>query len=220
MYKFFSKNKIGNAFELDLETQKHLKVIRIKNQDFLINHNNEFYLCNYEFPNKAIIKQKLNINNELDFKIVVAIPLIKHNHFEIALQKAVELGATTIIPFISEYCDKGNINIENKILRFKKIIQEASQQSFRNIIPKLEKTLNFEELINYPIKNKILAYENEKDQKLNKINEDAILIVGPEGGFSQQEIAKAKLKNIQIVSLTKTILRAETALIYMMSKIL
>ncbi|BAP39766.1 16S rRNA (uracil(1498)-N(3))-methyltransferase [Metamycoplasma canadense] len=219
MYKFFSDEKKDNYFILDLETIKHLKVIRIKNQNFYINYQNEFYLCNFEFPNKAIIKEKIDINNESNFEIWVAIPLIKQNHFEIALQKAVELGATKIIPFFSEFTDKTNMLINNKIKRFEKIIKEAASQSFRNKIPFLNTPLSFEEIINLNIKNKILAYENEKNNSFKKINDDVLLIVGPEGGFSEQEIKMTKEKNVEIVSLTKTILRAETALIYMLSKI-
>ncbi|MGX9372852.1 MULTISPECIES: 16S rRNA (uracil(1498)-N(3))-methyltransferase [unclassified Mycoplasma] len=218
MYKFFSSSKSENYFFLDEDTQKHLKVIRIKNQDFLINFNNEFYLCYFEFPNKAIIKKKLNIDNELEDDLIVAIPLIKQNNFEIALQKSVELGVTKIIPFISEYTDKTNMQIESKIKRFKKIILEASQQSFRNTMPIFERVMTYDEIIKLDVKNKILAYENEKDKKITKRKGDTLLIVGPEGGFSLNEIELAKKENVEIVSLTKTILRAETALIYMIAK--
>ncbi|WP_258528695.1 RsmE family RNA methyltransferase, partial [Metamycoplasma hominis] len=69
------------------------------------------------------------------------------------------------------------------------------------------------------IKNKVLAYENKKNNELIKDCQDALIIVGPEGGFSQQEIDYAISCNVQVVSLTKTILRAETALIYMLSKL-
>ncbi|BAQ54264.1 16S rRNA (uracil(1498)-N(3))-methyltransferase [Mycoplasmopsis arginini] len=219
MYKFFAYQKEKEYFILDEDVLKHLKVIRIKDQDFLINYQDEFYLCNFIFPNKALIKEKISTNNELDFDVVVAIPLIKQNHFEIALQKSVELGATKIIPFISEYTDKTNIQIDNKLLRFKKIILEAAQQSFRNKIPALEKVLKFEDLLNLDIPNKILAYENEKATKIEKVNKNTLLIVGPEGGFSKKEIDLATQNNVKIVALTKTILRAETAIIYMLAKI-
>ncbi|MDI3348418.1 16S rRNA (uracil(1498)-N(3))-methyltransferase [Mycoplasmopsis arginini] len=219
MYKFFAYQKEKEYFILDEDVLKHLKVIRIRDQDFLINYQDEFYLCNFIFPNKALIKEKISTNNELDFDVVVAIPLIKQNHFEIALQKSVELGATKIIPFISEYTDKTNIQIDNKLLRFKKIILEAAQQSFRNKIPALEKVLKFEDLLNLDIPNKILAYENEKATKIEKVNKNTLLIVGPEGGFSKKEIDLATQNNVKIVALTKTILRAETAIIYMLAKI-
>ncbi|WP_373439297.1 RsmE family RNA methyltransferase, partial [Metamycoplasma equirhinis] len=57
------------------------------------------------------------------------------------------------------------------------------------------------------------------ESPINKTNENVLLIVGPEGGFSIDEIDMASKANVKIVSLTKTILRAETALIYMLAKI-
>lgn len=100
-----------------------------------------------------------------------------------------------------------------------KIIFEACQQSFRNCIPILHDPISFNNLCLLDIKNKVLAYENKKNNELIKDCQDVLIIVGPEGGFSQQEIDYAISCNVRIVSLTKTILRAETALIYMLSKL-
>ncbi|AXE60711.1 16S rRNA (uracil(1498)-N(3))-methyltransferase [[Mycoplasma] phocae] len=219
MYKFFCDKLENNCFILDDETTKHLKVIRIKHEPFMINYNKEFYQCKLVDFNRAEIISKLNINNELDFEVVVAIPLIKQANFEIAIQKAVELGATKIIPYISSYCDKSNFNIINNRPRLLKIIKQAAQQSFRNIIPPLLDLVNYDKIIGYEIDLKLLAYENEKNSFIKKENKNTLVIVGPEGGFSTDEIKKAIQSNVKIVTLTKTILRAETALIYMLSKI-
>lgn len=222
MYKFFCNILNNNYFYFDDELKKHIKVLRLnKNEIVLINYQSKFYKCKIEDFNKALIIEKLSINNEYDFNVIVAIPLIKQANFEIAIQKSVELGAKIIIPYISKYTDKSNLNIMNnqKLIRLKKIILEASQQSFRNIIPELKSIMNFEELINYDCKNKILAYEKTNDNKLNLISEDTLFIVGPEGGFNLEEIEQAKQKNVKIISLTKSILRSETALIYMLSRI-
>lgn len=222
MYKFFCNILNNNYFYFDDELKKHIKVLRLnKNEIVLINYQSKFYKCKIKDFNKALIIEKLSINNEYDFNVIVAIPLIKQANFEIAIQKSVELGAKIIIPYISKYTDKSNLNIMNnqKLIRLKKIILEASQQSFRNIIPELKPIMNFEKLINYDCKNKILAYEKINDNKLNLISEDTLFIVGPEGGFNLEEIEQAKQKNVKIISLTKSILRSETALIYMLSRI-
>ncbi|MDC8900050.1 16S rRNA (uracil(1498)-N(3))-methyltransferase [Metamycoplasma hyosynoviae] len=220
MYKIFATKKENNDFIFDETQAHHLKVLRLRNQKILVNYETNFYECFLEDYSKAKIIEKLNINNELGFEVVVAIPIIKQANFEIALQKSTELGASKIIPFISEHTDKSNINVVNKIDRNKKILLEAAQQSFRNVIPELSKVISFDELINLDYKNKVLAYENAKNSPLEKVNENIVLIVGPEGGFSLNEIEKAKQKNVKIVSLTKSILRSETALIYMLSKVI
>ena len=221
MYKFFCNNLKDNHFYFDEDLKKHINVLRLKNENILINYQNDFYECKIIDSNKALLLNKLNINNEYDFDVIVAVPLIKQSNFEIAIQKAVELGAKTIIPYYSEYTDKSNINIVNdkKIMRIKKIILEASQQSFRNIIPEFKHLVSFDELLEYPCKNKILAYEKCENNELNLISESTLFIVGPEGGFNLKEIEKSKLKNVKIVTLTKSILRSETALIYMLSRI-
>ncbi len=219
MYKFYCDKLIDGYFELDEETQKHLKVVRIKNESFLINYQNQFYECILEFSSKAKIIKKMDINNEANFEIIVAIPVIKQTNFEIAIQKATELGATKIIPFISKFCDSQNLKTMSNKNRLLKIIKEAAQQSFRNKIPEFAELIMFDQLIRLNVKNKILAYENKKKSPISEINENVLLIVGPEGGFSSAEIDDATKANVKIVSLTKTILRAETALIYMLAKI-
>ncbi|RMA77537.1 16S rRNA (uracil1498-N3)-methyltransferase [Metamycoplasma subdolum] len=220
MYKFFANKKEGEFFTFSEETSKHMKVLRLKNEEILVNFEKEFYLCNFIDQNKAKIIKKTDINNEIGFEVVVALPLIKASNFEIALQKVTELGATKIIPFKSAFTDITNVNIEPKRQRYEKIIFEASQQSFRNIVPTLEQTLTFDELLNLDIKDKILAYEKAKNMPLSPVKNDVLLIVGPEGGFHIHEIEKAKKKCVKIVSLTRSILRAETAIIFMLSRLL
>ncbi|AWX69717.1 16S rRNA (uracil(1498)-N(3))-methyltransferase [[Mycoplasma] anseris] len=221
MYKFFADQKENDYFILDKETINHLKTIRIKdNEVFLINYQDEFYQCLFEFPNQAKILKKEDINNENEFEIIACIPVIKANHFEIALQKSTELGVNKIIPFYSEYTEKNNLNILNKEERLLKIIKQAAQQSFRNKVPQLMKLHSFDEILNLNINNKILAYEKAKTLPLTKQNQTTLVIVGPEGGFSLNEIQKAVEKNVKIVSLTNTILRAETALIFMLCRII
>ncbi|AWX42751.1 16S ribosomal RNA methyltransferase RsmE [Metamycoplasma cloacale] len=220
MYKFFANKKENDCFILDSETLQHLKSVRIKpNEVFLVNYINEFYECNFIYPNLAKIIKKTTINNERDYQTTACLPLIKINHFELALQKLVELGVKKIIPFISEYTDQSNLKILNKRERFEKIIKEACQQSMRNVIPELTDVMRYDEILELNCKNKILAYEKAEGMPFYHNNEDVMLIVGPEGGFSLKEIDLAVKKNVKIVSLTKTILRAETALIFMFSRL-
>ena len=221
MYKFFINVKQNDCFILKEAQQRHLKVLRIKKENILINYQNEFYECEYIFPNKAKIIKKLDINNEINLNIIAAIPLIKKEHFEFALQKTTELGVNEIIPFVSEYTDKSNLNVMQNKSRLEKIILEASQQSFRNKIPKLLPLHTFNQILDYPYQ-KIIAYEKQdKSEKFDNLSfeKTLICIVGPEGGFNFNEIKKALEKNAKIVALTKSILRSETALIYMLSKI-
>lgn len=219
MHRFFVDKKINNTFVLNDKILKHLKVLRIDNEFFLCNYKKEFYKCKLK-NNQAIIIEKLSINNEFQKEVVLAIALINFKNFEFVLQKATELGVTKIIPYISQYCNIDQKIAEKKVNRWNEIIKNAAEQSFRNIIPSLEKIIRFNELMEINFKNKFLAYENhEKYNEVLFFETDSIFAIGPEGGFSKTEISKAKHSNWQIVSLGKRILRAETAAFFVLSRV-
>ncbi|MFV0425375.1 MAG: RsmE family RNA methyltransferase [Bacilli bacterium] len=163
-------------------------------------------------------------NLELPNKVVLAVSLLKNNNFELVLQKAVEIGVTDIIAFESErtIIKSSNFNAK-KLDRFRKIILEASEQSKRNKIPKFHGIYSFSQLSEFECSNKFIAYEscnvgrdNFLINKLIELDNDVMVIVGPEGGFSKNEIDEC---GFEVVSLGKRILRAETAAIYAVSVI-
>ncbi|KKB27006.1 Ribosomal RNA small subunit methyltransferase [Mycoplasmopsis meleagridis] len=222
MHRFFVNKKIeNNYFELDDKLINHIKVARLEKDIFLCNYLNEFYECVFENQKAKIIRKK-NINNEFKNEIILAAPIIKIERFEWLIQKAVELGATKIIPLISKYTN-GNLvkyDLERKYKRFLEIIKNAAEQSFRNIIPSFEKPMQFKDIINkYNDKNIYIAHEKEAENKINFLETNCLILVGPEGGFSDEEITFATINKAKIVNLGKRILRAETACLFMLSNI-
>ena len=130
------------------------------------------------------------------------------------IQKATELGVTKFIPIISERTIVRKINHE----RLHKIITEASEQSNRLEIPKIEKIVSFENFIkNNQNLNIIFGDLNTNNSDLNiKILKNKIIciLIGPEGDFSEKERKKIlSLKNVQSLKLNNNILRTETATI-------
>ena len=138
--------------------------------------------------------------------------------FDFIIQKAVELGVYSIIPFISE---RTVVKIkqgkeEDKLKRWNKISKEAAMQSKRNIIPKIEKIIDFNTLLDF-IKDKdnvIICYEEELYDKsyfdfINHDIKDVYVIIGSEGGFSKTEVEKIKNCGGKSISLGKRILRVE-----------
>ena len=140
--------------------------------------------------------------------------ILKYDKTELVIQKAVELGVKEIVLFTSQFTQvKPN---ESKTDRLNKIIQEACQQSGRAYIP----TISFksydevlDEIKNYDLT--ILPYENEENKSLSDLTiqngKNVAIIIGSAGGFSEDEILKARENNAKIVTLGKRILRAETA---------
>ncbi len=158
----------------------------------------------------------------LDFKIVSSekaknIPkreiylfasLIKKDNFEWVVEKGTEIGVTHFIPVLSERSEKKALNVE----RAKKIIQEASEQSGRGILPELHPVMKLEDVLSSTLGEIVLFDFSGISFKDFKPQSDiSKLFIGPEGGWSEREIKMFQDKKAQIVSLGETVLRAETA---------
>ncbi|QBF34499.1 16S rRNA (uracil(1498)-N(3))-methyltransferase [Mycoplasmopsis phocirhinis] len=229
MHRFFVKQKINNSFVLDKDLIHHLKVARLFNEEFLVNFETQFYRCCYnKNTNFADIIEKLNINNEYQNDLVLAAPIIKGERFEWMIEKATELGVKTIIPMTSQFCNfkyvELNFKNEKKYLRYNTKIQQAAQQSFRNIIPTITEVNSLREIVVEYLKrnyNIYIAYESLGfEHQINTIKTNSLILVGPEGGLSEDEfnwIKSLKSNQIYLVSLGKRILRAESAAISMLA---
>lgn len=163
-------------------------------------------------------------DNELPCNLILVLAPVKGSHFEFALQKACELGVSEIILLNTKY---GVVKLdESKLDRYRRILKEASEQSRRNIIPKLEKIISIKDLANLHTDYRYIAYEKDngdlsylkKDMKKNKIKYPSIsFVVGPEGGFSKEEFEQIRGMGYASLSLGKRILRTETAVCYLCS---
>tara|TARA_B100000700_G_C15013097_1_gene841972 strand:+ start:1155 stop:1769 length:615 start_codon:yes stop_codon:yes gene_type:complete len=161
-------------------------------------------------------KLKRSKNNEKD--IFLAFTPIKSNYFNFMIQKATELGVTKFYPIISERTIVRKINPD----RLNKIIIEASEQSNRITIPKIEKTTTLEKFLEKNSSMNIIFGDLNTDKKnINtKIlkNLPVCILIGPEGDFSESERKKIlNLKNVQCLKLNNNILRTETAVISALS---
>ena len=164
-----------------------------------------------------VIKKKNLLIKSKDIWLVFA--PIKSQRMNIAIQKATELGISKIIPCETQYSNIKNINI--KSLRDNAI--EAAEQSERLDIPTIEKICNLNELIsNWPKDRKLIFCDEaiKKNQfiietllSLKNVENKFGILIGPEGGFSNEERDMIKgEKNVISVSLGDTILRSDTAI--------
>lgn len=222
MYRFFVEVKNDDKFVLSKETLEHIKTIRLKkNEKFYCIYKEQYYLCHLE-NKEAIIEEKLNINNEYENDVVLFASIINIKKFEWLIQKATELGVKVLYPLITKNTNIKYIQqFENKLNRFQTIVLNASQQSFRNSLMKIEKPIKFEQAIKINVKNKYIAHEiTKKNVVYNDLFEQNIaFFIGPEGGFTEEEIEQARKENIKLVYLGKRILRAETAALFLLSRI-
>ncbi|MCF6095930.1 16S rRNA (uracil(1498)-N(3))-methyltransferase [Thermovorax subterraneus] len=172
-----------------------------------------------------IIKVKIIEKNNFEVKsprITLFQGIPKGQKFDFILQKNTELGVSEFVPVITErtIVEIGRDKIKDRTERWNKIVKEAAKQCRRLDLPKVHGPIEFDECIKtlkkYPLV--LVLWEEERKTFLKpflsslseKIEEIAVLI-GPEGGFSEDEIIKAKEIGAVTVSLGRRILRTETA---------
>jgi len=161
-------------------------------------------------------------------KISLAQALIKTHPMEYLIQKVTELGIHSIHPFYSErtVMQLKSAHLKNKIDRWMEIMKSACKQCGRVTLPTLNTPLLFKEMIKDAPDTKtlkILLWEDEDKVDLKRLLTSmssaphVFVIVGPEGGFTLNEINLAKDAGFHIVSLGNRILRAETAAVLLLS---
>lgn len=197
--------------------------------------NGKNFLCEIEQIEKEKITCKIieTLKNQSESTTHVHIyqGLPKSDKMELIIQKSVELGVAEITPTNMSRCivKLDSKDARKKVERWQKISEVAAKQSGRDIIPKINNLCNYNEIINQcnEYDAVILAYENEKENKLkneinilkglSKTNLKVAVIIGPEGGISQEEVEKAKQNGIKIITLGNRILRTETVALNILS---
>ena len=209
------------TFSFDKEESRHIiKVLRKKDSDILHVTNGFGLLFETEITlasdNKCIVNVlSIKKADEPKFRLHLAVAPTKMNdRFEWFLEKATEIGIQEITPIICDRSERKVINAE----RFEKIILSAMKQSNETFLPKLNPAISFKEFIKQKNEGlQLIAHCEETDRKslkeVLKSNENVTLLIGPEGDFSEKEIAMALENNYQPVTLGNTRLRTETAAI-------
>ena len=223
---FFPENlSLNLTAKLD-KPQSHYvnKVMRVKvNETFsLFNESVEWEAKIKEISNGIVgfiitkqLRQKENLK-----EIWLAFSPIKSNYFNFMIQKATELGVTKFIPVITDRTIVRKINYE----RVENITIEASEQSNRLLVPKVEKIQNLKSFLekNNNKINIIFGDINTKNQKLDpkiqKEDKPICIIIGPEGDFTEAEREQIlNFKDVQSLKINDNILRTETAAISALS---
>lgn len=167
-------------------------------------------------------------NHELPAEIYLFQGLPKQDKMELIVQKAVELGAHAVIPLDSKntVVKLDDKKAQKKTERWQAIAEAAAKQSKRSIIPEVMPVMKWKDAMEY-VKGfdlKLIPYENAKNikhtmEELEKLPEHGkiAVFIGPEGGFSEQEVEDALQHGIEPVTLGKRILRTETAAITSLS---
>ena len=214
------ENLQHNLVTLSEETSKHVvQVLRMQENEKikLTDGLGFFYEATIQNANrkKCVVSWQEKIEQPApDFKVRIAISLIKNNsRFEWFLEKATEIGVTEIIPIICERTEKQKAKQE----RMQSILISAMLQSQQAWLPKMEEPISFKKLLTLNNNSqKFIACCDERFETLTltqlpEYKEDCLVLIGPEGDFTKDEIEMAVAQGYQPVSLGSTRLRTETA---------
>jgi 16S rRNA (uracil1498-N3)-methyltransferase len=208
------------------EARHLLKVLRLKVGDEVVLFDNSGQEC----PSRicAVSKDKVCFEmgdrqmplRESPLDLSLGVPLIRSQPFEWILQKGTEMGVSSFHPFFSAHSSRNfqKTEQENRSIRWQRIVQEAAKQCRRNVLPLLHPMVSFVDLIQQNSGGiKIIPYEEESGRTLVDLKQghsftDSIMaLVGPEGGFTSEEVGLAEEKGFVSISLGPRTLRSETA---------
>jgi len=214
-----------SGITLSNDEKKHcIKVLRLKKGDIVYVTDGMGMLY------KCILTEEFGINNTLEiiekenkaknrcFNIHIASALTKNiNRMEFFIEKAIEIGIDTFTPLQCKRSERGVFKTE----RFQKIAVSAMKQSLNLFLPQIEELTSFSDFINsFAKKNdmqKFIAFQNEDSVHLKQIiekNKDVVILIGPEGDFTKEELHNAISAGFETVTLGKNRLRTETAALY------
>lgn len=200
------------------------KVLRFKEGDtiYVSDGKGNLYTCQITHTSKNAVTAGINDRKTrakpVVQKVMVFGAIKKRDRLEFAVEKAVELNAWEICIFNADHSERSKINKE----RLESVALSAFKQSKRQWLPKIHCLDSLDEVLNhYQDYTPVLAHVAEDAVRPPKLpSSKNVLLIGPEGGFSDREVQLARQHDAQFISLGETRLRAETAVVTMLSQYL
>ncbi len=165
----------------------------------------------------------------LDFELYLAQSPLRSDAQGLIIEKATELGVSGVYPVLTDNCTLNKSVIEKKIQKWQKIMYESSKQCERAEVPTCFELSNIDNVLKSNKFDKVIVFcERIADKtiresfKLNPVKpgDNVLVIIGPEGGFSQEEFDYFKEKGLEMLTLGDLILRAETAVVVALGNII
>lgn len=221
MQVFYAPDIEGNQYTLDRNESKHtVKVLRMKTGTpvNMIDGSGNLYegIISDPDPDGCIVTIKSVIRNfeKRNYNLHIAISLLKNpERFEWFIEKAVEIGIDQVTPLICRNTEKTGIKEE----RIKNVIVAAMKQSLKAKITVLNPVESFDSFIRRNHHGSLMIAHCHSDMKREKISDlcfrgdNAVIMIGPEGDFTREEVAEALSNNFAHIHLGSSRLRTETA---------
>ncbi|MFA5419112.1 MAG: 16S rRNA (uracil(1498)-N(3))-methyltransferase [Bacteroidales bacterium] len=220
MNLFYTPQLQKPQFKLDEEESKHLiRVLRKQIGDVITTTDGKgmFYECEIVDGNAkgcmVEVKSERNGDDTRNFYIHMAVAPTKNiNRFEWFLEKATEIGVDSLTPIITFHSERRDVKPD----RLEKVLVAAMKQSLKSRLPELHDAVKFNQFIQKPFDgDKFIAFIDREVTRelasLCKPNKNMLVLIGPEGDFSHEEVEAAKQQGFIPVKLGPARLRTETA---------
>ena len=220
LHRFYINQQIGKEVRIEDKELLHQwqKVFRLKASDrvILFNGGDSEYEGFFKIlaKNEAVIQidKEREVKNPVNIELHIFQSIIKKDNFEFIVEKCTEIGVSAFHPIISERSEKKSLNIE----RLNKIAKESAEQSGKTKLPEIFAPESFGKAIkDFDGELFVLDFDGEILSKTisSKENKKIGILIGPEGGWSENERIVFDEMGIKSFSLGEQILRAETAAI-------
>jgi len=220
MHLFYTPDLTGDTYRLSEEESKHcVRVLRLVEGDTLNLVNGKGLFCEAVITSAHPKACELKIVSTISgygkqpFRLTMAVAPTKNiDRYEWFLEKATEIGIDAVIPMISRYSERKEIKPD----RLEKVMVSAVKQSIKAYLPQLQQIQNFKAVVKAPFSGQRFiahCYEGEKVLLRDAVikGDDVLILIGPEGDFSTEEVESAIMEGFIPVSLGEARLRTETA---------
>jgi 16S rRNA (uracil1498-N3)-methyltransferase len=210
LHRFFvpASEMAGTRFPLpDRVEYQALRVLRMRAGDrfVLLDGRGEAVTCRLD-GNDCVVEQRGPAGGEPEHRLTVWQALLRGDHLEPVIRHATEVGVAAFRLFVSERCVAREIS-GRKLERLRSVAREAAEQSERGLVPQVAAPVPFSDAV---ASASVLLLERTDGPRLSELEVPESVVIGPEGGFTPDEVAAAERAGLAVAGLGPRILRSET----------
>ncbi len=219
LHRFFvpPEAAAGDRFPLPLAIERQVRsVLRLGDGDRIVLLTGDGTEAHCRLTGgECVVEERRQAAGEPRHRLTVAQALLRGDALEEVVRQGTEVGVARFRLFVSERCVARTIS-PTRLERLRTIAREAAEQSERGIVPEVEAPVRLAEVTPASV----LLYERHDGRRLTEVEPPDVVVIGPEGGFGQNEVAAAEASGATLASLGPRVLRSSTVAVAAASVIL